>query len=391
MSKNPSIYLDNASTTALDTRVKEAIIAAMDEIGNPSSSHNYGRKARALVEENRRTIAHYLHVSPDEITFTSGGTEAANTAIQGAIENLGVKHIITTHTEHHAILHTAQYHYVKQHIEGLHIVEIDEQGLYNPDHLQQLMHTYPKALVGIMHANNEIATKVNLEILSQQCKAANTYLLCDTVQTMGYYPFDFQATNLAFATCSAHKFHGPKGVGFLYTNPDNMITPSMHGGSQERNRRGGTENIYGIVGMGKAIEIAVQEMEENKKHILGIKNYTIHKLKEAFQNNIIFNGDISENSLYRVLNMSFMPFYGQEMLLENLDIQGIAASGGSACSSGTSIGSHVIAALPQTKVNTPALRLSFSKYTTIQEIDTTIEVLKKCCKFNTINELDTNK
>lgn len=372
------VYFDNAATTPLAPEVAEVMIPVLqNRFGNPSSIHSYGRETRALIENARKNISKLLNVSPAEIFFTSGGTEADNMAIQCTIQDLGIKHAITSPIEHHAVLHTLEV-LEKKGIINLSFVNIDSQGHVDLEHLEELLKSNQRTFVSLMHANNEIGTMISLKEVGEICKKYNAIFHSDTVQTMGHYPFDLKDIYIHFITCAAHKFHGPKGVGFLYVNSDIQINPLIHGGSQERNMRGGTENVYGIVGLSKAMEIAYADLDKHQRHVRGIKNYMISLLQENFPG-IQFNGDISENSLYTVLNVSFNPHPVSEMLLYKLDILGIAASGGSACTSGSNIGSHVLRAL-KCDMQRPSVRFSFSRYSTKEEVDYTVKQLVEIFK-----------
>ncbi len=372
------VYFDNAATTPLAPEVVEAMIPVLqNRFGNPSSIHSYGRETRALIENARKNISKLLHVSPSEIFFTSGGTEADNMAIQCTIQDLGIKHAISSPIEHHAVLHTLEV-LEKRGIIKLSFVNLDSEGHVDLNHLEELLKNNERSFVSLMHANNEIGTMISLKEVGEICRKHNAIFHSDTVQTMGHYAFNLKDIYVHFITCAAHKFHGPKGVGFLYVNSEININPLIHGGSQERNMRGGTENVYGIVGLSKAMEIAYSNLEEHQQHIRGIKNYMINLLKENFPG-VKFNGDISENSLYTVLNVSFNPHPVSEMLLYKLDILGIAASGGSACTSGSNMGSHVLRSL-KCDMQRPSIRFSFSRYSTKEEVDYTIKQLKEIFK-----------
>jgi cysteine desulfurase len=372
------VYFDNAATTPLAPEVAEAMIPVLqNRFGNPSSIHSYGRDTRALIENARKNISKLLNVSPAEIFFTSGGTEADNMAIQCTIQDLGIKHAITSPIEHHAVLHTLEV-LEKKGIIKLSLVNLDAEGHVDLLHLEELLKNNERSFVSLMHANNEIGTMISLKEVGEICRKYNAIFHSDTVQTMGHYAFDLKDIYIHFITCAAHKFHGPKGIGFLYVNADININPLIHGGSQERNMRGGTENVYGIVGLTKAMEIAYADLEEHQQHVREIKNYMIGLLKENFPG-VKFNGDISENSLYTVLNVSFNPHPVSEMLLYKLDILGIAASGGSACTSGSNVGSHVLRGL-KCDMQRPSIRFSFSRYSTKEEVDYTIKQLKEIFK-----------
>ncbi len=362
------VYLDNAATTRIDDSVIEAITRVTKDIyGNPSSVHGHGRQARAEIEKARRSVAGHLNVSPAEIFFTSGGTEADNMAILCSVRDLGVKRIITSKIEHHAVLHTVEA--VEDEVE-VNYVRLTPNGHVNIQHLEELLRSSEKTLVSLMHANNEIGNLLDLKKVSEMCRAHGAYFHSDTVQTMCHYGLDLKELDVDFVTASAHKFHGPKGIGFLYVNSNVKVKPMIYGGSQERNMRGGTENIYGIVGLAKAMEVAYSEIESHRNQIQELKSRMIEKLRESISD-VRFNGDAEGDSLYTVLNVCFPDTPISEMLLFNLDIMGISASGGSACTSGSNVGSHVLAELDRDQKR-PAIRFSFSKYNTIQEIDFTV-------------------
>ncbi|NGM62864.1 cysteine desulfurase [Sphingobacterium sp. SGG-5] len=373
------IYLDNAATTPLDPEVIDVMVEVMkDDFGNPSSIHAHGRRAKTIVEKARKTIAQLLHASPAEIFFTSGGTEADNMAIVRSVEDLGVTNIITSAVEHHAVLHTVE-ELEKTGKVFLHLVQLDATGNVDYEHLEQLLAAHPKALVSLMHANNELGNLTDIQRVSELCQQYNAVFHSDTVQTMGHYPHDLSQLHIDFITGAAHKFHGPKGVGFLYINSKNKIKPFIYGGAQERNMRGGTENVYGIVGLAKALEIAYRDMEEHRAYIQGLKDYMITRLQEVIPD-VRFNGNVdADQSLYTVLNVSLPCTDMDDMLLFNLDIDGISVSGGSACSSGSNIGSHVLQAI-QAKNDRPAIRFSFSKNNTRAEIDIVVAKLQEICR-----------
>jgi len=363
------VYLDNAATTPLDPEVFEAMKPfLLEDFGNPSSTHAHGRKVRAAIESARKKIAELLNCTPGEIIFTSGGTEADNAIIRGAIQTYNIKHVISSQIEHHAVEHTLATLEMQGEIK-LHYVRFDEKGHIDLVHLESLLKEFPNALVALMHANNEIGNLIDIQKVGDLCQQYGAYFHSDTVQTMGHYRHDMKQLKVHGLTAAAHKFHGPKGVGFMYINKDKKIKPMVHGGAQERNMRGGTENTYGIIGLAKALEICYREMAEHESHIVKLKRHMIEKLK-ASVSGISFHGD-SDNlnrSLYTVLNVSFPESEENEMMLFNLDLQGISASGGSACSSGATTGSHVLGAIyPNSKRG--AIRFSFSKYNTIEEID----------------------
>lgn len=371
------VYLDNAATTPMDQEVIDAIIPVMqNNFGNPSSVHAFGRSSRSIIEKSRKQVAKYISAAPGEIFFTGGGTEADNMAIRGAVNDLGVNHIITSKIEHHAVLDTSELIGSKNSIK-VSFVEIDEEGNVAIESLKNILEANKelKALVSLMHANNEIGNLLPIKKVADICKQYQAYFHSDTVQTMCHYKFDARELGIDFLTCSAHKFHGPKGVGFLYVNENIQIKPIITGGSQERNVRAGTENIIGIVGLTKAMEVAYRDLEEHQNHVQGLKTYMITQLEELIPG-VSFNGNPKKNSLYTVLNVSFPNSDMDEMLLYNFDIEGIAVSGGSACSSGSNVGSHVLQNIG-TDMSKPAIRFSFSKYNTKEEIDYTLKIIQE--------------
>ena len=371
------VYLDNAATTSLDKEVLNEMLPYMtDHFGNPSSIHSHGRKTRAAIEAARKSVAKLLNASPSEIFFTSGGTEADNMAIRCSIEDMGITHAITTKIEHHAVLHTLETLEGKGLIK-LSFVNLLPDGQTDLKHLEQLLQENERSLVSLMHANNELGNLLPIKEVGDICKKYNALFHSDTVQTMGHYAIDLKAINVHFITCAPHKFHGPKGVGMLYINGGIKINPLIYGGAQERNMRGGTENLYAIVGLAKALEFALRDRDQHQKHITEIKEYMTNQLVEAIPG-VGFNGS-KTNSLYTVLNVRFPKTENAEMLLFSLDIAGITASGGSACSSGSNKGSHVLQGIGADPA-CPSVRFSFSKYTTKEEIDYTIEKLKELFK-----------
>jgi cysteine desulfurase len=374
------IYLDNAATTPVDPEVIEAMLPVLkNNFGNPSSIHSYGREIKAGIEQARKTIARLVNAAPSEIFFTSGGTEANNTAIFCSIRDLGITHAITSPIEHHAVLHSLE-ELAKEGKLKLSYIRLDEKGHVILSHLEELLSTNERSLVSLMHANNEIGNLLPIKKVGELCEKYNAIFHCDTVQTMAHYRFDLSDVNVHFITCAAHKFHGPKGVGFLYINNKIRIHPFIFGGAQERNMRGGTENVYGIVGLAKAMELAYSHLSEHEQQIEALKKYMAEKLVENIPG-IEFNGDTLGKSLYTVLNVSFPPSDHSEMLLFNLDIAGIACSGGSACSSGSDTGSHVLKAL-YGKSERPSVRFSFSKYNTREEVDYVVEKLRELYAVN---------
>jgi len=362
------VYFDNAATTSLDPEVLEVMIDVMRKhYGNPSSIHAHGREVRTIVEQARKTVAKLLNCTPSEIFFTSGGTEADNTAIRCGMLDMGISHAITSKIEHHAVLHTLE-NLASKGLIHLDFVDIDNQGNVDLGHLEQLLQTNPKTFVSLMEANNELGTKLSLENVGDLCEKYNAIFHSDTVQTIGHFRHDFSKLKVHFMVCAAHKMHGPKGIGFLYVKNTIKIKPLIFGGSQERNMRGGTENVYGIAGLAKALEIAYEHIDEHRDYVLELKKYMMEELKKAIPD-IDFNGNTNlEKSLYTVLNVCFPAMEMSEMLLFNLDIAGISASGGSACSSGSNVGSHVLSAI-NASPDRPSIRFSFSKLNTKEEID----------------------
>jgi cysteine desulfurase len=370
------IYLDNAATTPLDKAVIAEMVKVMEGYyGNPSSIHAQGREVRTLIEKARKSVAQLLNAVPAEIFFTSGGTEADNTAIVCGVSTFGLKHVITSKIEHHAVEHTLDNLLKKGLIDQVSYVDIDEKGNIDYGHLERLLQQHPRSMVTLMHANNELGTLTDIQRVGELCEQYDAIYHCDTVQTMGHYIHDVRKLKAHFLACAAHKLHGPKGVGFLYVNHNIKISPLIFGGAQERNMRGGTENVYGIVGLAKAFEIAHEHMEEHRMHIQNLKSYLINRLQAEIPG-VMFNGEIDpDKSLYTVLNVSFPEMDMGDMLLFNLDISGISASGGSACSSGSNIGSHVLNEI-NANATRPSVRFSFSKHNTREELDYVVEKLK---------------
>lgn len=372
------VYLDNAATTPVAPEVFEEMVPYLrDVFGNPSSQHSFGRQAKGVLETARRKVANYLNAKPSEIVFTSGGTEADNMVFNIAANELNVERFITSEIEHHAVLHTAEHICSKRKVE-LQIVKLLPNGHVDLQHLEKLLaSSNKKTLVSLMHGNNEIGNLLPLKKVSELCRKHNAYFHSDTVQTMAHYKFDLQALDVDFLTCSAHKFHGPKGIGFLYINSHVKAVPMIHGGSQERGLRGGTENLYSIVGLAKAMELAYTNLEEHQIHVQGLKSYMKQELIANIPD-VSFHGDTEsdENSLYTVLNVSLPATSKAAMLLFTLDLKGVACSGGSACSSGSSKGSHVLEGI-QADTSRPNVRFSFSRYNTKDDVDFAVNVLKE--------------
>ena len=369
------IYFDNAATTAIDPVVLEAMMPYLTEkFGNPSSIYSYGRESRLAIESGRKSVAKLLNAHPAEIFFTSGGTESSNTAISAAVRDLGCTHIITSPLEHHATLHTVE-HLHKRGEAAVSYVHVLPNGHIDIEDLEhKLASSADKTLVTLMHANNEIGNILDIHSVGELCKMYGAIFHSDTVQTIGHFPFDLRNTPVHFVTGAGHKFHGPKGVGLLYINENVRINPFIQGGSQERNMRAGTENVYGVVGFVKALELASAAYEADSAFIKGLKVYMMEQLKKNVKG-ISFNGDPLGRSLYTVLSVSFPKTERSEMLLFNLDINHICASGGSACTSGVEQGSHVIRAI-NNNPNQITVRFSFSKHNTREEVDTVVGKLK---------------
>ena len=370
------VYLDNAATTSIAKEVIEEIEPYLSTyFGNPSSTHSFGRKTKNAIEISRKKIADFINADNSEIIFTSGGTEADNMAIRRSVIDLNVKRIITSKIEHHAVGQTAENLKDSHNIEVVYLTT-DKNGNPSIEELKELLKKEVKTLVSLMHANNEIGTLLPIEEVSLLCNEyENVYFHSDTVQTMGHYLFDVKKLKIDFLVCSAHKFHGPKGIGFLYANKNLHLNPIITGGSQERNHRGGTENLYGIIGLAKAMELAFSDLKNHQKHVKELKYYMKDELFEM-DSRIIFHGETDPNkSLYTVLSVGFPKDICNSMLLFSLDIFGIAASGGSACSAGSNKGSHVLAELPdQDKFQT--VRFSLCRYNTKREVDYTLDKIR---------------
>ena len=369
------VYLDNAATTSLAKEALDEMLPFLTEnYGNPSSIHGYGRKSRAAIEKARKVVATGINASTSEVFFTSCGTESNNMVIKQSVKNLGVRRIISSPIEHHCVLHSVDME-AKEGIK-VDMVKIGSYGEVDYDHLESLLKSSnEKTLVTLMHSNNEIGTLLDLTRVSALCEQYGAYFHTDTVQTIGYFAFDVQKLKVHFLSGSGHKFHGPKGVGFVYINSAVQISPFIDGGSQERNMRGGTENLYGIVGLGKALELALTNMDQTRTYITELKQYMKGKLDSELQD-VSYNGYTDERCHYKVLNVSLPLNTKTDLILFNLDIAGIAASGGSACTSGSEVGSHVLAGI-QAPHDRKSVRFSFSIHNTREEIDYVVEELKK--------------
>ncbi len=368
------IYLDSAATTSVHPKVVEEMVKVLtNDFGNPSSTHSFGRDAKSLVESSRKTIAKYLNCSAQEIIFTGSGTEATNWILTQMVKNNGVKRIITSKIEHHATLYTVQF-LAKEYNIQVDYVSILDGGLIDYDHLEILLQNEIPTLVSLMQVNNEIGTVLDLQKTCDLVKKHKAYFHCDTVQSLGKQALDLTNLPIDFIVASAHKFHGPKGIGFAFIRKNIMLQPMIFGGAQEKGLRAGTEAVHQIVGMAKAFELAHEELEAHQKHILELKDYCTNQLKSNFPD-IQFNG---KDTFYNVLNI-LLPFSEDKtaMILFNLDIKGIAVSRGSACQSGSVKPSHVLAEfLSEEDLKKPALRISFCCDNTKEDIDYLIEGLK---------------
>ncbi|NVK08969.1 MAG: cysteine desulfurase [Tenacibaculum sp.] len=374
-----SVYLDNAATTPMLPEVIEAVQQSMlTNFGNPSSIHQYGRKAKAAVETARKNIAKHFNISSSEIIFTAGGTEADNLILFNAVLNLGVERIVTSKIEHHAVLNTVKFLEAKHKI-VVDYVRVNESGTVSMESLGDLLNkSKKKTLVSLMYVNNEIGNILPVEDVVALCKEYEAYFHSDTVQAIGHYHLDLQKTPIDFIAASAHKFHGPKGVGFAYFKKGIGILPMLHGGEQEKGARSSTENVHSIVGMEKALAISCEDLGKDKEYIIGLKKYFVKKVKELIPN-IEINGESVEKTSYTILNLRFP--IEDKMLLFNLDLSGVAVSGGSACQSGSSKGSHVLQELLDEKEEKKtSVRFSFSKLNTFDEVDYVLNQLKKVVK-----------
>lgn len=374
------VYLDSAATTQMRDEVIQRMVTVMkDTYGNPSSTHAFGRSSKSLIENARKTVASYLNVSSSEIVFTSGGTEADNLALNSAVRDLGVKRIITSKIEHHAVLYTVNQLNTYFNIE-VEYVDLDKCGNINLTHLEELLKKSPeKTLVTLMHVNNEIGNLMDIQSVGKLCRDNHALFHCDMVQSIGHYNIDLSEIPVDFTAVSAHKFHGPKGIGFAFVRKNTGVKPLIFGGEQERGQRAGTESVHNIVGLEEALKMAYENLEQEKAYILSLKNYFIEQLKEEIPG-VKFNGNCEDQdkSTYTLVNVC-LPVTQEKalMLLFQLDLKGIACSKGSACQSGSDKGSHVLNAfLSQEDLAKPSLRFSFSRYNTKEELDYVVEVLR---------------
>ena len=375
------VYLDNAATTQIREEVVDRMAEVMKTVyGNPSSTHAFGRSAKTLVEQARKTVAGILKVTPSEIIFTSGGTEADNLILNSAVRDLGVKRIITSRIEHHAVLYTLNKLHEVHGVELLY-VDLDNCGNVKLDHLEELLkQSDKKTLVSLMHVNNEVGNLLDIEKCGKICKSYDALFHSDTVQSVGHYELDLSKIPVDFTAVSAHKFHGPKGVGFAFIRKNSGLQPLIFGGEQERGFRAGTESVHNIVGLEEALKLAYEQLEEEREYVIGLKRHFIELLKKEIPE-AKFNGECDnfENSTYTLLNVC-LPVSAEKalMLLFQLDLNGIACSKGSACQSGSDQGSHVLSAfLTEEDLKKPSLRFSFSRYNTKEEVEYVVDVLKE--------------
>ncbi|MEO9891239.1 cysteine desulfurase family protein [Aurantibacter sp.] len=376
-----NVYLDNAATTCVRKEVIDKMQKALAECyGNPSSTHSFGRTAKTAIETARKTIAKYLNAHPSEIIFTSGGTEADNMILRCAVRDLDVETIITTKIEHHAVLHTVE-DLEKEGKIKVHYVNLDEFGNPVIEHLKVLLQQDDsKKLVSLMHINNEIGNKIDIDAVCGICKENEALIHSDTVQSIGHYIWDVKKTPIDFMTAAAHKFHGPKGIGFAYLRRNSGLKPMISGGSQERGFRAGTESYHNIIGLEEAFVQSYDNLAVERAKVLALKEYFIERLKQEIPG-VKFNGYSADNhnSTYTLVNVN-LPVSPEKalMLLFNLDVKGIACSKGSACQSGSNLGSHVLnQVLTDDDLQKPSLRFSFSIYNTIEELDYTVSVIKE--------------
>ncbi|MBN4057936.1 cysteine desulfurase [Olleya sp. AH-315-K02] len=374
------IYFDNAATTQIRDEVVDAMTQVMkNDYGNASSTHSFGRSSKSLVENARKQIASFFNVSASEIIFTSGGTEADNLVLQSAVRDLDVTHIITSRIEHHGVLHTIEQ-LQKEYNITVSYVDLDKDGQINIAHLETLLNTSKKTLVSLMHINNEIGNLLDIKKVAELCKANNALFHSDAVQSVGHYKMDLQEIPIDFMAASAHKFHGPKGVGFAFIRKGTGLKPIIFGGEQERGYRAGTECVHNIVGLSTSLTMAYDSLESNSIYVKGIKSYFIEQLKANIPD-VSFNGSSGDmdKSTYTSFNVC-LPVAPEKsaMLLFQLDLKGIACSKGSACQSGSTQGSHVLnEILSEEEMKKPSIRFSFSIYNTKEEVDYVVGVLKE--------------
>ena len=375
------VYFDNAATTAVREEVVEAMAKSlMEDFGNPSSTHGFGRSSKSIVEQARKDIAKVLNAHSSEIIFTSGGTEADNLVLKSAVKDMGVEHIISTGIEHHAVVHTLD-ELEHQGLVRVHNLNLNSKGEPDLNQLEDLLKSLEgKVLISLMHVNNEIGNLLDIDRVTSLSTQYGALFHSDTVQSVGHFQWDLQKQKVDFLAVSAHKFHGPKGVGFAYIRKGHPIKALISGGSQEKGMRAGTESIHNIVGLAKALQLTQENYHQERSYIEGIKRYFIETLSREIPS-VVFNGTSAdfEKSTYTMVNVS-IPIVNEKasLLLFNLDLRGIACSKGSACQSGSQKGSHVLSQILDEKaLEFPALRFSFSKYNTREEVDYVVEVLKE--------------
>lgn len=374
------IYFDNAATTPIRPEVIDVMTDTMkNNYGNASSSHSFGRSSKSLIEKYRKDIAAYFKVSPSEIIFTSGGTEADNLVLRSAARDLGIRTFITSKIEHHAIIHTLDQ-LVKEYDISVLFVDLNEHGEVDYNHLEELLRTNSNVLVSLMHVNNEIGNLLDIKRVADLCKTNKALFHSDTVQSVGHYPIDLSEIPIDFFAASAHKFHGPKGVGFCFIRKNSGLQPLIFGGEQERGYRAGTESVHNIAGLAEALKLAYNNLDAERSYVKDLKSYFIKRLKTEIPN-VSFNGYSGDlvKSTYTLVNVCFpvAPEKGG-MFLFQLDLKGIACSKGSACQSGSSQNSHVLSEiLSGDDLQKPSIRFSFSIYNTQDEVDYLVETLKE--------------
>ena len=374
------VYFDNAATTQIREEVIDVMTLVMKKTyGNASSSHSYGRSAKAIIEQSRKKIASFFNVSAGEIIFTSGGTEADNLVLRSAVRDLGVKHIITSRIEHHGVLHTIDA-LIKEYNILVTYLNIDVNGDVDIDQLEGVLKSNDKVLVSLMHVNNEIGNILDIKRVADLCKTNNALFHSDAVQSIGHYKLDLQTVKVDFIAASAHKFHGPKGIGFAFVRKNTGLKPITLGGEQERGLRAGTESIHNIVGLEKALSMAYDNFSIEYNYVKNLKAYFVNKISNTIPN-VSFNGNSASliTSTYALVNVCLpISLKKSAMLLFQLDLKGVACSKGSACQSGSSQKSHVLyELLSKADLEKPSIRFSFSIYNTLEDVDYLISVLKE--------------
>ena len=374
-----SIYLDNAATTQVRDEVIDTMTSVLkSNYGNASSTHGFGRSSKSIIENCRKRIASHFNVLASEIVFTSGGTEADNLVLQSAVKDLKVTHIVTSKIEHHAVLHTVEQLVLDYKIKVSYVTVLAD-GTIDYSHLETLLDPTEKTLVSLMHINNEIGTILDIQKVADLCKSNNALFHSDSVQSVGHYHLDLQTIPIDFLAASAHKFHGPKGIGFVFIRKNSRLKPLIHGGMQERGVRAGTESIHDIVGLDASLALSYQNLEVERTQVMALKTYFVEKLRTTIDG-VKFNGCCSDNnkSTYTLVNVCLpVSEVNAPMFLFQLDLKGVACSKGSACQSGSDKGSHVLSQiLSEADLKKPSIRFSFSIYNTKEEIDTVVETLK---------------